>query len=81
MQFVETRLTHGVRAAQADGFVSAAVELVQADGAGQELRPLRRLHGHPDTSGGRSRAYRDHMTPGTDRSHTPEEKQAKLFIK
>lgn len=75
VQFVETRLTHGVRAAQADGFVSTSVELVQADGAGQELCPLRRLHGHPGSSGGRSRPSRDHMTPGFHRSYTPAERQ------
>lgn len=47
VQLVEAGLAHGVRAAQADGLVAAAVKLIVADGARQELRPLSRLHRHP----------------------------------
>lgn len=47
VEFVQAGLAHGVGAAQADGLVAAAVELIVADGTGQELRPLGRLHWHP----------------------------------
>lgn len=50
MQFVQAGLTHRVGAAQADRLVAAAVELIVADGTGQELRPLGRLHRHPATT-------------------------------
>lgn len=50
MQLVEAGLTHRVGAAQADGLVATAVELIVADGTGQELRPLGRLHWHPATT-------------------------------
>lgn len=50
VQLVEARLTNRVGAAQADGLVATAVELIVADGAGQELRPLGRLHRHPATT-------------------------------
>lgn len=50
MQFVEAGLTHRVGAAQADGLVAAAVELIVADGTGQKLSPLGRLHWHPATT-------------------------------
>lgn len=47
VQLVQAGLTHCVRAAQTDGLVAAAVKLIVADGAGQELSPLGRLHRHP----------------------------------
>lgn len=50
VQLVQAGLTHRVGAAQADGLVAAAVELIVADGAGQELCPLGRLHWHPATA-------------------------------
>lgn len=50
VQLVEASLTNRVGAAQADGLVATAVELIVADGAGQELRPLGRLHRHPTTT-------------------------------
>lgn len=37
-------------AAQTDGLVAAAVKLIVADGTGQELCPLGRLHWHPATT-------------------------------
>lgn len=52
MQLVQARLAHGVRAAQADGLVAAGVKLIVADGTGQELGPLGRLHRHPAAGGG-----------------------------
>ena len=51
VQLVQAGLAHGVGAAQADGLVAAAVKLIVADGAGQELGPLGGLHRHP---GGRA---------------------------
>ena len=50
MQLVQAGLAHGVGAAQADGLVAAAVELIVADGTGQELCPLGCLHRHPVTT-------------------------------
>lgn len=47
---MEAGLAHRVGASQADGLVAAAVELIVADGAGQELCPLGRLHWHPATT-------------------------------
>lgn len=52
VQLVQARLAHGVRAAQADGLVAAGVKLIVADGTGQELGPLGRLHRHPAAGGG-----------------------------
>lgn len=50
VQLVQAGLTHCVGAAQTDGLVAAAVKLVVADGTGQELCPLGRLHRHPAAS-------------------------------
>lgn len=50
VQFVKAGLTHRVGAAQADGLVTAAVKLIVADGTGQELCPLGRLHWHAATT-------------------------------
>lgn len=50
VQLVKAGLTHCVGAAQADGLVAAAVKLIVADGAGQELCPLGRLHWHAATA-------------------------------
>lgn len=50
VQFVKASLAHRVGAAQADGLVAAAVKFIVADGTGQELCPLGRLHWHPATA-------------------------------
>lgn len=61
MQLVQACLADGVRAAQADGLVAAAVKLIVADRTGQELRPLGRLHRHPGASGGSCAAQGQRM--------------------
>lgn len=70
VQFVKAGLTHRVGAAQADGLVAAAVKLIVADGTGQELRPLGRLHWHPDTTPRREvrRAQGECMSANRDNS-------------
>ena len=72
MELVQTRLADGVRAAQADGLVATAVKLIVADGAGQELSPLGRLHRHPGASEGSCPAQGERIPSATH----PESSQA-----
>lgn len=73
VQFVEAGLTHRVGAAQADGLVAAAVKLIVADGTGQELRPLGRLHWHPATT------PRREAPPSSGGMHVSEHRQQLLL--
>lgn len=50
VKFVKAGLTHRVGAPQTDGLMAAAVKLIVADGTGQELGPLGRLHWHAATT-------------------------------
>ena len=75
VQLVQAGVAHGVGAAQADGLVTAVVKLMVADGAGQELGPLGRLHRHPLSTGGRCGAHGDRMSPQPDSSLTAGERK------
>jgi len=65
VQLVQTAVADGVAAAKADGPVAAAVKLMVAHRARQELRPLGSLHRHPGGGQGsgvsRVRGQQGHM--------------------
>lgn len=73
VQFVQAGLTHRVGAAQADGLVAAAVKLIVADGTGQKLGPLGRLHWHPATTPPRE------ASPSSGGMHANEPRQQLLL--